>query len=309
MAYTKLLVGVDFSPESDLAVQQALSIARSTGAELVLVHVGVVAERPDEVPPSMRATADAYYGVLAEHLRGNRDRLEELRERLSGQGAPVSQLVVDGFADAGLVDAATQLGGDLIAVGTHGRTGLKRFFLGSVAEKVVRTAHTSVLVARGSADAAVGGFHHLVVGTDFSHLAEHALDAALEVAAPGAVIDVINCWALPALGAVPEAGLGVAGVEAELRTAMRVHAEELGAKLISSRRGPSRTLHFHAIEATPADGIDEWARTHGGDLVVVASHGRRGVRRLLLGSVAEVTVRHAPCSVLVVRTENEEDED
>src|SRR5690606_23659256 len=82
-------------------------------------------------------------------------------------------------------------------VGTHGRTGLKRVLLGSVAERTVRLADHSVLVARGAAPAA--GYRHLVIGADLIAPTHAAYDQALPLAAAGARIDVIHGWQMSPL--------------------------------------------------------------------------------------------------------------
>jgi nucleotide-binding universal stress UspA family protein len=304
MELKKILVGVDFSPESDAAVKQALNIARHTGAQIVLLHVGVIPEDPSGVPDSMAGTAAAYNKVVKDQLAEDRNQLEVLRERIDGQGCEVSHMVVDGFADTALVDAAGEVGADLIAVGTHGRTGIKRFLLGSVAERVVRLAPCSVLVARPATEAA-GGYGKILVPTDFSPTADRALDAALTLAAPGAGIDLLHCWQLPPLAGVYYAPVkAVDDVYEGVRKSITESVEAASQELLARHRGADAKLGFHAVEESAAHGIQQWLEDHAYELVVTGSHGRRGVRRFLLGSVAESTVRHAPCSVLVVHGGN-----
>jgi len=300
MDIKKILVGVDFSPESEAAVRQALNIARHAGAEICLLHVGVIPEGPSGLPDAVAGTASAYTKVVREQLAEDRSALEELRERIAGQGCDVSHMVVDGFADTALVEAAGEIGADLIALGTHGRTGIKRFLLGSVAERVVRLAPCNVLVARAGNEAP-GGYRKILVPTDFSPTAARALDAGLAVAGPEATIDLLHCWQLPPLSGMYYAPVkAVDDVYDEVRKSIRASVDAAAEKLLEERAGSAAKLAFHAVEESPAHGIQEWIEAHQHDLVVTGSHGRRGVRRFLLGSVAESTVRHAPCSVLVV---------
>ncbi len=298
MEMRKILVGVDFSPESDAAVKQSLNLARHVGAEIVLLHVGVIPEDAGSTPDV--SAGAAYTKVVKEQLASDRNALEELRERIDGQGVQVSHMVVDGFADTALVDAASEIGAHLIALGTHGRTGIKRFLLGSVAERVVRLAPCSVLVARPGAEAA-GGFRKITVPTDFSPTAERALRAGLKVAAPGATVDLLHCWQLPPLSGMYYTPVkAVDDVYESVRQTITKSVDEAAAALLERYKDRPVDLKFHAIEESPAHGIQQWLEKTGSELVVTGSHGRRGVRRFLLGSVAESTVRHAPCSVLVV---------
>jgi nucleotide-binding universal stress UspA family protein len=239
-----------------------------------------------------------YAATVRARLAEDRARLEALRQRLLGQGVEVSHVVIDGMPDAALAASAVELGADLIVVGTHGRTGLRRLLLGSVAEKTVRLAASSVLVARGTPGAAEGGYRRVVVGTDYSPLGDLAVTRALEHAAAGAHVHVMHAWQLPTQSA-PE----TAAVVAELRGALAEETQRLGVERLRGWRGarPDVVLVAETSEAPAQEALIERAEALGADLIAVGSHGRRGVRRLLLGSVAESVVRHAPCSVLVAR--------
>jgi nucleotide-binding universal stress UspA family protein len=297
----KIIVGVDFSPESELAARQAIEIARHTGGEVVLVHCGATVEipsLPDDAPPSEAFAA--YRSTLADILAGHREELSALRERLSGQGPVVSQTLFEGFPDTALCEAARQIGAGMIVVGTHGRTGLRWFFLGSVAGRVVRACETSVLVARREA-AGRGGFHRILVATDFSPDSVKALDCALDVAAAGAQVDVVHYYGLvwPALvyGGAP---LAPASTPSALLTEeLAAAARRRGDELLGPRRRREVKLTFRALSGTPLPGIVHRAEEGAYDLVAMGSHGRRGFRLMSLGSVTEAVVRRVPCSVLV----------
>jgi nucleotide-binding universal stress UspA family protein len=273
----RIVVGVDFSPGSDDALGHALVVARRQGAAVTLVHVGFVAEAPD-VPSSMAITAHAYREVLLKRLAHDRARLAALREQHAGQGVEISQAIYDGDPARGVAAAARELAADLVVTGSHGRTGLRRVLLGSVAEHTVRLAAASVLVARGPAPA--GGYRRIVVGADFSPRTDVALDGALAMAAPDAVVDVVHCWEPPA--ALADDG--------DLDTM---------ARHLRARGGPP--LRVLGLDDAPDHALARYADEVSADLLVVASHGRRGLDRALLGSVAEATVRRAACSVLVAR--------
>ncbi len=282
MGLQTIVVGVDLSTRSELACRHALLVARRTGAKIVLVHATALPDQPEGLPASMRDTADAYLAILRKRAAGADRELAELAARLSGQGAEISQVLVDGFADDGLLAAATEVHADLIVtVGPH-------------AERIVRVAHGPVLVARGEPTA----YTKICVATDFTEAAEHALDLALALAPDDAHIDVVHFWDAPAL----PRGHATDEVDAtvdEIRAGMVLHGNERGAATIAAR-GDAR-LSYQLREGDPTEGIAAYAAAQACDLVVVGGHGRRGLRRLLLGSVAEATVRHAPCSVLVAR--------
>lgn len=298
----KIAVGIDFSPESELAARQAVDIARHAGGEVVLVHVAGTVELPPPGPrsdPSLHAAMEAYRGSIAHSVALRRRHLEGLRERLSGQGPIVSQALAEGFPDAGLVSAAQDLGADLVAVGTHGRTGLHWFFLGSVAQHVVRTSATDVLVARREG-AARGGFHRILVAFDFTPPAEQALDRAIALGAPDAAIDVVHFYHLPPVDGMEGLSGGFGPIESALADDLLAKGEEMVAARRSSS-GPA--LRFHLRRGSALPGVVHWLEEQRCDLAALGSHGRRGLRRAILGSVAEAVVRRAPCSVLIARGE------
>jgi nucleotide-binding universal stress UspA family protein len=295
-----ILVGVDFSPASDVAARQALGVARKLGARLVLAHAAAIPDAPEGVPEAMHPTTEALQKILRDRLADERADLGDLGTRLSGQGVEISHVLVDGFADDALAQAAQELGADLIVAGSHGRRGLGRLLLGSVAERLTRIAAASVLVARGDGDAANGGFHRIVCATDFSDAAERGLDLAIELAAPGASIDLVHFWEMPALSRV-HATEEVDKTLSEIRTNLEDAGRARGERALAGRDPKGTTLRYQLREGDTREGLIDLARASSADLIVTGGHGRRGLRRFLLGSVAESTVRHAPCSVMVAR--------
>jgi nucleotide-binding universal stress UspA family protein len=292
-----ILVGVDFSRESDLAIAHAIELARHVGASVTLALVTYVPEPPEGLPSSMAATYARYATTLKEQLASERERLAQLRERFSGQGVELSQVVLDGRPEDQLPSAAREISAAMIVVGTHGRTGFRRLALGSVAEKVVRRAECAVLVARGLAPR--GGYHRVAVGLDFSPSSRLAVQAAKQYLAPGGHLDLVHCWQLPAWSYAAASPMQADNLQ-RLHGDMLGSIDELGKKWLAEVGGVDGEVAFHRLERSPAAGLDAWATENQTDLLVVGSHGYRGLQRWLIGSVAEATVRHAPCSVVVV---------
>lgn len=295
---TKFIVGVDLSIECERAVAHAVAAARQVGAELELVLVDAVPDLAEPIPASMRTVADHYRSTLQHRVARHRSQLAALRERWLGHGVELSQLVVDGYPDERLPAIAAERGADLVVVGSHGRTGVRRFLIGSVAEQVTHRADTSVLIARG--DAPDGGYRRVVIGTDFSALSDHAMTRALPLIARGGRIDLVHCWQMPWVGSFGEALAPIA--YDDLRQTYEDALRETAARLRGALGDrPDVELVTELTSASSSLGLVEIATAREADLIVVGSHGRRGVRRLVLGSVAEVVVRHATCSVLVAR--------
>jgi nucleotide-binding universal stress UspA family protein len=158
----------------------------------------------------------------------------------------------------------------------------------------------SVLVARPGRTG--GSYRRILVPTDFSGISEAALDAARSLADADAEIDLLHCWQMPIPVTsyyVPTTSRGASlkQLRGEIEGDARVQVEALAERF----RADGIELSSDVIESSPAEGIID--RAAGYDLIAMGSHGHRGFRRLLLGSVAEAVIRHAPCSVLVTHAE------
>ena len=289
----RIMVGVDFSSESESAVLHAAQVARQKNARLILAHVlPLPADLVEDssYDPFFRAQ-EAATELGTRHRNEAGDLLLATAARCEALGVQCETLLIDDNPSDGLARAADEVGADLLVVGTQGRTGLKRFLLGSVAERTVRLASVNTLVARGPIEE-VSGYRRIMVATDFSAASDAALAVALAIATPDARIEAVHAW----LTRATPTGVTVAPVRDELERAV----VKRGERFLQDRAGASPRVSFVPLEASAADGICRRAEQDGTDLIVAGSHGRRGVRRLLLGSVAETVVRHAPCSVLVV---------
>lgn len=291
MPIKRILVGTDFSESSVVATERALHLARYLKAELVLLHFGTIPDETKDVPLSSSSAAAINQLALA-RLAADHDELEKMRVEIEGRGVKVSAEVVDAFPDVGLCDAALERDAGLVVTGDRGRTGLSRFLLGSVAERVVRNCRRPVMVARAEGDKAEGGFRRILVPTDFSDLADKAIQLAFEVVKPGGVVELFHCWQVPPTRM---------GYELEpLVDSLGAEVEAQGDALLEKYRRDDAQVGFCALRDAPAQGIQLRLEQEDFDCVVMSSHGRRGLSRFLLGSVAEATVRHAPCSVIVV---------
>ena len=291
MGLTTIIAGCDLSAASDQALERAVGLAALHHAKLVLVHAqaseppmaevdNAMLEQIGEVSAAIRAeAAGRLAGKLAEIQLGVRAKV------ISRLGPP----------DEVLAGVAHDETAELIVVGTHGNTGVSRFLLGSVASTTIRHAPCDVLVVRGQPLRAP--FARPLVATDFSPAAVKALARAPDVLAAGAAIEVVHAWQLPA-GSWGATLLGQARFPwSTVRDAVLASVRSQADKLVAP---PGHALHVELVQGPPAQVITGTAERGGHDLIVVGAHGNRGFRRLLLGSVAESTVRHAPCSVLVV---------
>jgi nucleotide-binding universal stress UspA family protein len=302
MPMRNLLLATDFSATADLALARALAVARQHRAHLTIAFV----ETPQDV-----ATFTAEAELAAIEMASLQSEMQAYEERelairvarAGAAGVSASGVRKIGEPEETIAELARELEAGLIICGTHGRTGVRRFFLGSVAERLSRLAHKSVLVARGAAGD--GRFHKILVATDFAPAASRALEGALRLAAPGADVHVINAWQYP-VGSWGLSALGDrSGALNALRGALTSAAAEQGARLEAAQAAAGKPVSFRLVHGSAADVVTETAAAEGFDLVAVGTHGHRGIRRLVLGSVAETIIRHAPCSVLIAHHDDE----
>jgi nucleotide-binding universal stress UspA family protein len=192
---------------------------------------------------------------------------------------------------------AAEIGAALVVMGTHGRRGFDRFVLGSVAELVLRRAPCPVLVVpcvEGADPAALDG-GRIVVPDDLTDAASRAITEAARLARPlGAELEVVHvvedAYVPSPYGALAAPRADYAALVPRVEAALEARAAGAGV--------PVRPAVRHGEAAAE---IAACAREGGAALIVMASHGRQGLDRVLMGSVAEAVVRRAPCPVLVVR--------
>lgn len=286
---TTVLIATDFSPAAEAAHLQGIHLARRLGGEAVFAHV---VPSLDLLSSPLQARYADTLGDAVESIRGS---LDELVEKHRDAGIPVSQLLAEGDPGHRLAELAAELEATTLVVGTLGRTGLERFLLGSVAERAVRYAATRVLVARSSSSGR-GGYHEILVPTDFSPAADRALEAAVQVAGVGARVELLHCWQAPPMLAT----FGGPSVMPELVEQVESEVKAEGRRRIEAVTSDRVDLELVIRRGPESSEIQEELARRAFDLVVIGSHGRTGLSRLLLGSVAEKTVRHSPCSVMVV---------
>ncbi|MCK6529197.1 universal stress protein [Myxococcota bacterium] len=149
MVFRRILVPVDFSETSGRALDLAARLARDLGASIVLLHVGAVPEYPMAVIPPEVGTVPQVMIEMYERLAAQqRDALEKVAQDHVQGVAEYKLRTREGFPPEEILTEAAAEGCDLIVMGTHGRTGVSRVLMGSVAERVLRASQVPVLVVR-----------------------------------------------------------------------------------------------------------------------------------------------------------------
>lgn len=290
----RILAAVDLSDASIEVLREARAIATARGAALAAVHVmgnfnDIQPFFPERYGDRMTETLELEQLARAAFAR----RVAEV------EGCADIELFFErGQAYAEIVKRAEAWRADLVMVGSQGRTGLSRLLLGSVAEKVVRHAHCPVLVVRPGRHQ--GG---VLAATDLSDPSLPAVATAVAEARLRGVrltaVHAIDNW-VEVYGARAGAFFGNAPPvpSAELQTASRTLLLDAISGAMRRFDGQGDAL---VLDGEAASAIVRAVEQQDVELLVVGTHGRTGLSRVLVGSVAEELVRLASCSVLVVR--------
>ena len=291
-----ILSATDFSPTAAAALQWAIELAKVHRARIVLVHA-----LPPPIPP---AASPDFVTLPPDFHEQYRDaalrKLAADVEMVRSKGVEASSDLDIGPASPLVLELAPKLGAAVIVLGTRGMTGFRHLLLGSTAERVVHGAAVPVLTVHpGDADKH-RRIRTIVVPTDFSDDAALAIRTAQRVFGPedgDAKLVLVHAYHLPveftALGAVPVAPRLFADAAEQARERLEQDARPL--------RAGGLNVEVIAQEGYPPLVIEEAARDAGADLIAMGTHGRSGLRHLLLGSTAERVVQHAPCPVLTIR--------
>jgi len=291
-----IVVGMDLSPQSMIALEEAVPIARHRGAKIVIVHA-------EPTPMYALGFEGMGQGLVAQVAKVNKAHLAEVRrvladieQRHRGQGVDISVSLHPDEANVAIVEAAEKFDAELVVVGAHGIGAIDRLLIGSVSERVVRAAPCDVLVSQDRHPK--GRYDRILVPTDYSATARKAVSVAQDLLSDDGTITLLHCCEMPPM----MAGYYTGDILGEIEAQAVKRAEEIAAPL----REAGIHVQVQTFRGPPAHSIGKVAEDN--DIVVIGSHGRRGLRRFFLGSVAEKTVRYAQCSVYVVRAPESEEE-
>jgi nucleotide-binding universal stress UspA family protein len=282
--FARILVAVDDSESSRQAAVMAAELAREHGGELLMCHavnwVPIVAQMAS-------CGALTNLDAIADELKSRGAVvLDRCAQTAARAGSPAVCTLLEGEPAAAIVDLAERERCSVLIAGTHDHTLAERLFVGSVAQALLRTSGIPVLTARAGRPSPVEGrrtFEHIIVGIDGSEPSDAALETVLALPPEDRKIVFFSCVA------------GESAVEFEQAEAVIAKALALAAAHGVAANG--------LVVAGRADALlVAAAQQRDADLIVVGSHGRRGVARFVLGSVAENVVRTSPVPVLVVRT-------
>jgi nucleotide-binding universal stress UspA family protein len=301
LSIQNIVVPIDFSKMSIQAIKTASRLARRFAALVHLAHVRQFDYAADFVAPAPPFVPFSFMPYEQDGERGVAKKLNALA-REDGVSSANCHVLSGAPPFDEICRLAQQIPADLIVMPTHGYTGLKHVFLGSTAERVVQHSPCPVFVVRPrkrkSKTGRTSTAHTILVPVDFSGCSRGGLRYAIGFANEfGARIILLHATYLGYI--YSSEGTALYDIPALQKTA-RKNAERHMRELV-------RTVNFGRVkfetaftDGSPVTDICAFAKDHDVDLIITSTHGLTGLKHVLIGSIAEQVVRHAPCSVLVV---------
>jgi nucleotide-binding universal stress UspA family protein len=275
----KILVPTDFSECADRALEFAASLAKKVSGEIFLIHI--IDDQDQDTISTSGEIHSVVSGYTAEipHMIGllkeTKVIIEEIKKREYLNGIPVQDNIELGVPGIMINKAAEKYEADIIIMGTHGAKGLKEFFIGSNAEKVIQHADRPVLAIKEKFTEP----KQIIFASDFTQEAENVFGFVKKFAA------------------IYNANLQLVEVTTEDK---EENAEDFKKYNLSMRfEGADYPVKVYKDKSSEA-GILHYAREINADLIAIGTHGRHGISRLFNPSVSEDLVNHSFCPVLAV---------
>ena len=289
-----IIVPLDGSELSEQVLPCVAAIATKSGAEVVLLSA--------VVPVESWMAAEGVYPPgkpWEDEAKAASDYLSAVRDRLQDQGIAARPIVTWGKAAECIRQAAAASDMTLIAMTTHGRSGLPRLVLGSVASEIMRTSsHPVLLVKAAEHPPAYGDLSRILVPVDGSPMSEEVLATVEELARDaGSEIVLLRVVTPPVILYPGEAVPSTQPMLEDVEAAARNYVEQLA----STVKHKGFAVQHEVVTGEASEAIVEAATRYGAGLIALSSHGRTGLARLLIGSTADNVVRQSATPVLIIR--------
>jgi len=298
MNIERIVLATDCSQEAGGAEVYACMLAELWGAALTVINVL-------EFAPGLNPEYPVNRVYLAEMMKQSTRALAELKVRTEGRGVSVQTRIATGIPSQEVLATAEAEDADLVVVGTLGKTGLKHVLLGSTAERVIRASPCPVLAVRAEwsegkeagSEPRPATLNRILVPVDFSDCSLDALEYAA-VVAQRAKASITLLHVLEPVSYGLDFTLTIPGSRERKKEAV---AERL-ASVVTALKNMNVQAEYVLRGGLPNDSIIEAVRTTSADIIVMGTHGRRGLSHALYGSVAEFVLRNSGCPVLTVRS-------
>lgn len=290
MTIKHILVPVDFSPFSDNAVEYALSLAEKFSSKITLYHAVVLFHEDFEEEAHIKAYSD----IVALKEKVLSKRLESHCASGKKRGVIIKSIMERGFSAPDMIlDHIIANKYDLVVMGTHGRTGLKKWLIGSVAEKVVR--HSTIPMITIHQDFKKHRIKNVLIPVDFSKYAKKAVVFGIQIAkkfqAEPHFLFVVTMETHPEYF--------ISTYESFLATNPEFK-KDFKKRLKEFVGSPKEEATYAIVEGKAHEGINNYAEKKRINLIIMANHGMGALEYMLMGSTTERVVRVARCPVLTI---------
>jgi nucleotide-binding universal stress UspA family protein len=284
--YKTILVAFDGSEFSRAALIESSNRVKRHGGKIIMVHAVYFDEEEFGLAPEQRE----------KRFELGKKVCYQTRETISSEfGIEVESLVCEGEPPDVITDIAAGKKADLIAMGTHGRKGLKRLIMGSVTSKVIVNSQCDVLVVKRPCTECVGEYKSILVPFDGSEFSKKALGRACDISKENGS-DVTALFVIPRYEEMIEFFKTESIKKSLLDEAQKIVDK---AKDMASSRGVSIAATIQ--EGHAGDRIVEIASAMKHDLIAMGTYGWKGVDKAIMGSTTERVIMNAACPVLVVK--------
>lgn len=298
--YSRMLIPLDGSKTAEKVLPYARSLAKKLKIPVELMTVIDIAEMAMHVSPERARYLDT---LVQEGIRSSQDYLGEIAQSFTGLS--VKCTVDKGRAEDAIIESAAKSKDTLIAMATHGRSGVKRWMLGSIAEKVLRGATNPLLLIRAEQEATTQGdasLKSVIVPLDGSDLAESVLPMITEIAKTLKLeVMLLRAYNIPAntyAGVEDYYAVNYEQIREEIKKEAQGYLER---KVEELKKKGIEAASYLLPEGYAADEIIALGRKTPDNMIAMCTHGRSGVKRWVMGSVTEKVVRHSGDPVLVFR--------
>lgn len=276
-----ILVATDLSPSSEPALGRAAELAARYDSELRVLHV-VDAGWPDDIVDALRERAE----------RGIKEQLAAL-PALGGRSVDTQIVIGDPFAEIVRASASSI---DLLVMGTHRKAPVRDLFRGTTVERVLRAGHVPTLVVK---DEPAKAYSRVLIAVDFSVASRRALGSAIRLV-PDGEFHVLHAYEVPFSGFLRDPGTHEEVATEHAQQLKKIVDDEVRSFL--DQFPELRTRCHLLLERGETRAVLGWAIGQvRPDVLALGTHGRTGIPRALLGSVAEEVLANPPCDILAVK--------
>ena len=284
--YETMVVGYDDSLSSKAALIEASNRARKHGGKVIMVHAVFFDTEEFGIAPDQ----------LDKRMKIGEKACVESKQKIASEfGIEVQSLLCEGDPPEVILDVAQGKKADLIVLGTYGRRGLNRLLMGSVTSRIILDSPADVLVVKKPCTECTGEYASVLVPYDGSDFSKRALNRACQIAKQ-------DNSSVTVLYIIPRYEEMVNFFKTEsIRKSLMQEAEKImeSAREFATIQGT--VVRTEVSEGYAPDRIAEIAKERGYDLIVIGSHGYRGMNKAIMGSTTERVILNAGCPILVVR--------